>query len=67
MRIKLILVTACRLEGDNSVVAGSDPESDLAQDIKYHLLRLYTDRSHSLERTLNSSSHTTDHLDCRFI
>jgi hypothetical protein len=34
-------------------------------DIKYHILKLYSDRSHSLESTLTPSSHTSDPLDFR--
>jgi nuclear pore complex protein Nup98-Nup96 len=34
-------------------------------DIKYHLLRLYADRSHSLESLLSPASHTPDQLDTR--
>ena len=34
-------------------------------DIKYHLLRLYADRSHSLESLLSPASHTADQLDTR--
>ncbi len=32
-------------------------------DIKYHLLKLYTDRSHSLECVLDPETHTSDPLD----
>jgi len=34
-------------------------------DLKYHLIKIYTDRSHSLEATLTPSSHTDDPLDFR--
>ena len=56
----------CYLEEDKPVViAGVEPDSCLPQDVKYHLLKLYSDRSHSMEKMLNSSSHTPDQLDCR--
>ncbi|KAH8312552.1 hypothetical protein KR044_011366 [Drosophila immigrans] len=34
-------------------------------DLRYHLLQLYSQRAHSLERTLNPITHTTDPMDFR--
>ena len=42
-----------------------DPLSAHYLDVKYHLLRLYTRRSHSLEAVLNPATHTADPLDHR--
>ena len=42
-----------------------DPQSADYLDVKYHLLRLYTRRSHSLESVLNPATHTADPLDHR--
>ena len=34
-------------------------------DVKYHLLKLYCDRSHALEHILTTATHTPDYLDHR--
>jgi nuclear pore complex protein Nup98-Nup96 len=50
------------------LVGGADEEEEGVGgplDIKYHLLRLYADRSHSLESLLSPASHTPDQLDTR--
>jgi hypothetical protein len=49
------------------LVGGADEEEGVGGplDIKYHLLRLYADRSHSLESLLSPASHTPDQLDTR--
>lgn len=35
------------------------------QDIRYHILKLYSRRSHSLEKLLNPATHTSDIMDFR--
>jgi hypothetical protein len=46
-------------------LGGEEEEEAGPLDIKYHLLRLYADRSHSLESLLSPASHTADQLDTR--
>lgn len=38
---------------------------DQIQDIRYHILKLYSKRSHSLEKLLNPATHTADLMDFR--
>lgn len=38
---------------------------DRIQDIRYHILKLYSKRSHSLEKLLNPATHTSDFMDFR--
>ena len=46
------------MEGDDPIVAEAAPDQAraLLRDIKYHLLELYSDRFHSLENTLDTTS-----------
>jgi len=48
---------------EGSVEPGNTNSSPL--DIKYHLIKLYSDRSHKLESVLSPTSHTSDLLDFR--
>lgn len=38
---------------------------DQIQDIRYHILKLYSKRNHSLEKLLNPATHTEDFMDFR--
>lgn len=38
---------------------------DRIQDIRYHILKLYSKRSHSLEKLLNPATHSSDFMDFR--
>lgn len=38
---------------------------DRIQDIRYHILKLYSKRSHSMEKLLNPATHTADFMDFR--
>lgn len=42
-----------------------DNNADHIQDIRYHILKLYSKRSHSLEKLLNPATHTEDTMDFR--
>lgn len=42
---------------------GDDFHAEKSRDIKYHLLKLYSDRSHSMESILTPTTYTPDHLD----
>ena len=44
-----------------------DPEEQEVQDVKFHLLKLYCQRSHPLEVLLSPKTHTPDHLDHRCV
>ncbi|KAH8268625.1 hypothetical protein KR026_010539 [Drosophila bipectinata] len=45
---------------------GAPNDSDKpVYDLRYHLLQLYSKRSHSLEKTLNPITHTSDPMDFR--
>ncbi len=53
------------LQGDCAQPKPEYCKSDFSdfRDVKFHLLKLYSDRSHSMESLLNPSSHTQDILD----
>lgn len=48
-----------------AAVAGADGNVDRIQDIRYHILKLYSKRSHSMEKLLNPATHTSDFMDFR--
>ena len=50
---------------ENNLADNKKPECDEPHDIKYHLLKLYSDRAYALEKIITPATHTYDQLDHR--
>lgn len=59
------VVNACQPSPSYIKNADAGSNMDRIQDIRYHILKLYSKRSHSLEKLLNPATHTSDFMDFR--